>query len=669
MSLCIPLLIMGCNRPSTRIPLYKPHLEKAKADEAYVMSGILDTISVLFQKDSPGVEDRAYYYKLKGVYYRSIGDFVSSLTVLDSLKTLLAEHKEKAFYKELYPAMLLLMAEDYSELELYEHAITFLIAANKFIEANDSNECSKAVAHARIAEILMLQGRSKMAVQHFLECYKTVQPCSKENFDNFYYGYSSLYKISICYIKLEMYDSAQYYCDAAMNHVDSNQPRFPEKENYFILCKAVINASVAAIKAHEKQFDKAEQLLLSTIEKTAAIYPNYILYCKLDLLEVYLQANKLDKAKELLVFFDTAVNSNQAFFVPLQEKKIAAYNATYYEKKGDYRKAFGFAKEVIQYHDSVKLAKRYKVQRDPGLEFVNRSQIMTNDLLSERYERKSFQLAASVLLVILVVIVAAFIAVHLKRTQKHARMQEHLNNEIQVKNDEIKDAYTSLESSYRANTELMLTVAHDLKNPIVGITNLGKLILKNEQAKITQNIELIVAASINATNLINNLMDRSHSGQSMGEKKINDILRLVEYCVELMNPKAKEKKQRLYLHGESANALINKNEMWRVITNIINNAIKFSTENTTIDIELQKQKSKILLTVKDEGIGMPQDILEGLFKPGTEIQRAGTAGEPSYGLGLKISKRIVEQHEGSLWAESIEGLGSTFFIILPIANN
>lgn len=606
---CALLIITGCNRSTPEIPSYKPYLEKADTSNTYRMSGGLDTIAYLFKKERPELKDLATYYMLKSMYHKNRGDYTSSLATLDSLKKLLEANPGASFYPKLYPAALLSLAEDYTQLELYDQAIDPLLGAIKFIKENTSDWCSKASYHTRIAQILILQKRNKSAISHLLLGYNAAQTCTSSTFDRFYHSYSSLYKISICYIKLQMFDSAQYYTDAAMNYVVSNQYKIPEKEDYITLCKAVINSNKASIKVHFKQYDEAERLLLSTISQTATVYPHYVLYCKIDLLDVYLRAGKLEQAKELLNFFDTAANNTEMSFTPVQKKNIAKYSKLYYQKTGNYKKAVLFAEKVLNYHDSVQLSNRHKAGRDPELAYKSRAQALNNELLQVEYKRKSLLLSAAVLLIILAVIIAIFIALHSKRTEKHARMQEYLNHEIQLRNDEIKDAYTSLESSYRANTELMLTVAHDLKNPIMGITNLSKLLLKNNVLNFKQNLELIVAASVNATEMIGNLLNRNNREYNVGEtKKAGDMMHCAKYCVELMKPKAKQKKQKLNLQGESATVLMNTNEMYRVITNIINNAIKFSAACTTIDILLQKKESGILLSVKDRGIGMPQDI-------------------------------------------------------------
>ncbi len=216
---------------------------------------------------------------------------------------------------------------------------------------------------------------------------------------------------------------------------------------------------------------------------------------------------------------------------------------------------------------------------------------------------------------------------------------------------------------------MIRTVAHDLKNPLNATVTLVRSVSKKvEDAEIKETLELIGSASANSLTLINDMIKTDSLKYQQITMEMNDIFRLLEYCVELMQPRADEKEQKLTLEGESAEAYINKDKMWRVITNIINNAIKFSYEKGIINVKLEKKEAKVLLSIQDEGIGIPDDLKDKIFEASPLSQRAGTAGEESYGLGLFISRKIIEEHNGRLWFESEAGKGSIFYIELPSAN-
>jgi len=101
--------------------------------------------------------------------------------------------------------------------------------------------------------------------------------------------------------------------------------------------------------------------------------------------------------------------------------------------------------------------------------------------------------------------------------------------------------------------------------------------------------------------------------------------------------------------------------------NIINNAIKF-TEKGRISTRITQQGEQVLIAVRDTGIGIPPDQLETVFQEFIQVDISSTRKAGGTGLGLPISRRLVEMHGGRLWVEStgVDGEGSTFFVELPL---
>ena len=143
---------------------------------------------------------------------------------------------------------------------------------------------------------------------------------------------------------------------------------------------------------------------------------------------------------------------------------------------------------------------------------------------------------------------------------------------------------------------------------------------------------------------------------------VKDTLRLIEY-------RFKEKKQMLKtdLPDKPFVMELDKEKMRRVIGNIVGNAVKFTNEGGTISVKVNTDESHAIISIKDNGIGIPEKLLPELFGMFTAAKRLGTSGEQSIGLGLSISKQITEAHGGKIWAESKENSGSTFYISLPLA--
>lgn len=121
-------------------------------------------------------------------------------------------------------------------------------------------------------------------------------------------------------------------------------------------------------------------------------------------------------------------------------------------------------------------------------------------------------------------------------------------------------------------------------------------------------------------------------------------------------------KDKIYLRLDSMKFL-------QVINNLISNAIKFTAQDGIIKVFAEDREDTVVISVSDNGIGIPQEIRKNLFEGNDDVLRKGLNGEESGGLGMQIIKAIVDLHGGRIWVISEVGLGSTFHIELPKSNN
>jgi two-component system sensor histidine kinase VicK len=113
---------------------------------------------------------------------------------------------------------------------------------------------------------------------------------------------------------------------------------------------------------------------------------------------------------------------------------------------------------------------------------------------------------------------------------------------------------------------------------------------------------------------------------------------------------------------KSIYAEVDSNKFLSIINNLLSNAIKFTNDRGHIHVHLEEQEDIILITVQDNGIGIPAKLQPALFDKFTKARRPGLKGEESVGLGMSIIKRLVEMHKGKIWFESEEHKGTTFYI-------
>jgi signal transduction histidine kinase len=181
-------------------------------------------------------------------------------------------------------------------------------------------------------------------------------------------------------------------------------------------------------------------------------------------------------------------------------------------------------------------------------------------------------------------------------------------------------------------------------------------------------IRLIDDASKKCLSLITELLE---SDLEVREEHLQraplDLAHLLPQAILLLVHRANEKGQKIIIaEGDAGIVMADWEKLSRVIENLVINAIKFSPEGATITLGSMIKGEEAVLSVQDNGVGIPEDMAARLFEPfGNHVRRKGTAGEPSYGLGLYICRQIVAAHGGKIWFESKAGKGTIFYISLP----
>ncbi|MEZ5670893.1 MAG: DUF3369 domain-containing protein [Thiotrichaceae bacterium] len=241
------------------------------------------------------------------------------------------------------------------------------------------------------------------------------------------------------------------------------------------------------------------------------------------------------------------------------------------------------------------------------------------------------------------------------------------------------ELYYNLKTANQRNERKNLFLgmaAHDLRNPL-GIIIASEEILQeigveclNEEQH--QCLEWIKANSCLSLNLVNDLLDvaKIEAGKLELDLQPTDILLMINNVVSASRILANTK--HIQLHFDCKNCgeniplpMVDSSKIQQVLNNLLSNAIKYSHPRQHVWIQIQSDNHEVVISVKDEGQGIPKDEVPKLFEPFSKISTAGTAGEMSTGLGLLICRQIIEAHHGRIWVESIVGIGSTFYVAIP----
>ncbi|MGZ6479182.1 MAG: ATP-binding protein [Bdellovibrionales bacterium] len=264
------------------------------------------------------------------------------------------------------------------------------------------------------------------------------------------------------------------------------------------------------------------------------------------------------------------------------------------------------------------------------------------------------------------------------------RTDEHLGGERSAYDleSEQKDALLSVEQTAnefaKAAVDLrdrfLGMVSHDLKNPlgvIIGCNHLMQQDLRDgriDVKSLLHHTEVIDRNAAYMDRMITDLLDikRIASGKLILEKHRCDINGLLQECKDLFDSIVEEKSLSLTVRSGAKQvfANIDHDRILEVLSNLIGNAIKFTPSQGNITLALQESPTEVEVSVTDTGPGVPEEKKFQIFEKFSQVENQESRG---LGLGLFISKWIVEAHKGRLWVDSEVGKGSRFTFTLPIA--
>jgi signal transduction histidine kinase len=243
-------------------------------------------------------------------------------------------------------------------------------------------------------------------------------------------------------------------------------------------------------------------------------------------------------------------------------------------------------------------------------------------------------------------------------------MQENFSLKQQLKTKEqlLKQKSEELQS-------YLYTVAHELKTPIISMRGYTMLLqefyLENLNGEIRNYFERIVMNLDQMDDLIINLIDYTRIDVNADECEQVNTNDLLHEALEELEFLMHQKDYDIKISPDLPTVFSKRNLMLRVFTNLLNNAIKYSKDSEHPVIEIGYGPGEIFhkFYVKDNGVGIAHSDLDKIFQIfGRLKNKKNTKG---CGLGLVITKRIIEKHGGEIWVESSRGKGSTFFFTLP----
>ncbi len=216
------------------------------------------------------------------------------------------------------------------------------------------------------------------------------------------------------------------------------------------------------------------------------------------------------------------------------------------------------------------------------------------------------------------------------------------------------------------------TLSHELRTPLTSIIAASGLLAEELENTADQSSQKLIQTIIqNASNLETRLAElldivKTGSGKLKLELEPVDMKSLILGTCLQISPLLRNKQQKLNTDLPDSIPIIRGDgqRLEQVMLNLMTNAVKFTPEEGNITIRVRKEDTGLVISVRDNGIGIPKEEQDRLFKPYSRLS-ADRQHHPGLGLGLALSKQVVELHGGRIWVDSEQGKGSTFSFFIP----
>jgi two-component system sensor histidine kinase VicK len=614
----------------------------------------------------PFISDRFRFYAFHFLYnLKALHDPKKAMLYADTMRTVATESVTPDQYIKLVAEADFATGDAYSDLVKYDQAYRYFYQGYA-IGKNAINDAILAEYTYRMGMIMFKQGHFREAANYFKISHRQSYAYT-DDFRAFYQRQELLDNIGESYKNSGDIDSSRLYLNKALAYINENSTRFVERANLLEVARGVVYGNQGDLALLTHDYARANELL----KKSIAInlkqgYDNRDAeLTEIKLARLYSITNKQNDLFELLktlrAQLDTIKNDDA-------ETSWNNLMSTYYLQKKDYQNSLLYLKNYSAFKDSAlkrtSSLKRTDVNQQQA-SFDKENQI---DDLKGHNKLQLIYICLAVLFSVMSVIIIFLVFRNLKRSKRDIVEVKKLNDQIKLQKTELEATLEEVNRGSREKDRILRAVAHDLRNPLGGIASLSAAMV--DDARDEEQIDLInliKETSYNSLELINEILEAANTANVNFKKEWVEINGLINKSTDLLRFKAAEKDQDIMLSllDTPTELLINREKIWRVISNLISNAIKFSPKGAAIYVIVNHKYKGVEICVKDYGIGIPDKLQQQVFNMFTEAKRPGTDGEKSFGLGLSICRQIIEKHNGRIWLKSDLNSGSSFYVYLP----
>ena len=230
---------------------------------------------------------------------------------------------------------------------------------------------------------------------------------------------------------------------------------------------------------------------------------------------------------------------------------------------------------------------------------------------------------------------------------------------------------TKLKHLEGVRRDFVANVSHELKTPVTSVRGFAETILQNEMPKETERefIQIIYDESDRLNTIISDLLNLSKIEKNDLQLNIEkiDLVKLIHKTAKPLRKAFSDKNLTLNLpnKGRSIELFADKDRIAQILVNLLSNAVNYTPEGGMVSVKVREKKNRIVFSVKDTGIGIPQSSIDRLFERFYRVDTARARNEGGTGLGLAIVKHLVDLHGGTITVDSVENEYTEFTVSLP----
>ncbi|WP_340153298.1 tetratricopeptide repeat-containing sensor histidine kinase [uncultured Marivirga sp.] len=343
-----------------------------------------------------------------------------------------------------------------------------------------------------------------------------------------------------------------------------------------------------------------------------------------------------------------------------------------YKELGDYQKALEYSELFKALEDFLQ---KEKVDRSilkmQSRHTINQKQSLIDQLELNRIQ-KDFELEKEKRFKDFLIIMVTLIAIILILIFTLFILQKKNNKKLKVANLRVNAQNDELEDLNATKDKFFSIISHDLKGPLNSLTSFSGLLMNHTSSLSTEEIQMLAKdldkSLKNLFALLENLLQwsRSQTGNIEFTAEEFDLTEMLNENKRLLDKQAENKNIQIEVKNtKSITVQAHPNSITTVIRNLLSNAIKFTDEGGQIKMGVVNEKHEYVVKIADNGVGMPKDVANKIFRIDTKHSTQGTAKEKGTGLGLILCKEFVEKNGGKIWVKSEEGKGTIFSFSIP----